>query len=107
MTMPRIKTVDLSELDSIESLLKLISEEDDIILQNHGVKVGVLFPNRTPRPLLVPAKSEEDLQRARDAAGGWAGLGMDDLVEEIYRDRERSIELDEERWRWLFPETEE
>ena len=102
MSLPKIKIVDLSEIESIDSLLSLIREEDDIVLQNHGVEVGTRFPKRAPRPLFAPAKTEAQLQRARNAAGGWAGLGADDLVDELYR--ERNAELDAERPESIFSE---
>jgi hypothetical protein len=102
MSLPKIKIVDLSEIESIDSLLSLIREEDDIILQDHGVEVGTLFPKRAPRHIYAPKPSAEALSRARAAAGAWAGLGADDLLDEIYRGR--NAELDAERSRRIFPE---
>lgn len=104
MSLPKIKIVDLSDLESIDSLLSLIRDEDDIILKDHGVEIAKIFPRRAPQPLLVPAPTESDLERFRNAAGGWAGLGVDDMVDELYRNREQSAKLDVERHRRLFPD---
>jgi hypothetical protein len=95
MSLPKIKIVDLSEIKSIDSLLSLIREENDIVLQDHGVEIGTLFPKRAPCHIYAPRPSAEALRRARAAAGAWAGLDADELLDEIYRSR--NAELDAER----------
>ena len=60
------------------------------------------FPRRVPQPLFAPVRSRSDLERARSAAGAWAGLGADDLAEILMNSR--NAELDNERCERIFSE---
>lgn len=91
------------DIDEFPEFVRLAEEVEasglTFILQKDGQEIAALVPTKDVNPY-GPGRvfTEEDLQAARSAAGGWEGIvDAEKLKEDIYESRGRPIRTTVER----------
>lgn len=80
-------TVDISGMTEVTRLVDEASEADvPLILRRGDEDVAILTPVTSGRKNWKP--TDEQISAVRSAAGGWKDMDVDELIEQIYRDRE-------------------
>ncbi len=87
----RARAMDISDAPE---LLRLVEEVrragEPRVLQRDGQDVAVVAPLPEPKRNRERAPSEADYEAFRSAAGSWADVDTDALIENIYETRRRS-----------------
>ncbi len=80
--------VDLEDTPDLAELAEKVDrDKEPRIIRRRGRMLAVLVSPRDWRPSRLVRHSPEDRARAIKAAGGWADLDTDKMIEELYRAR--------------------
>ena len=100
--MARRRELKIEEIGDVPEMLRLAEDvqesEEPRLLRRDGVDVAVLIPLGFAKDVgLRGPRTEADLQAFRAAAGSWADVDTDALIEDIYEQRGRPARSPVER----------
>jgi antitoxin (DNA-binding transcriptional repressor) of toxin-antitoxin stability system len=86
------KSIDITD---VPDLLRVAEEVrragEPRVLRKDGKEVAMVVPLPRPRKRRSKKPTEADIEAFRSAAGGWADIDTDKLIENIYESRRISI----------------
>jgi hypothetical protein len=83
------KAIDITAVPEILRLAEEVRRAGEPrVLEGNGEALAVLVPLSNTRALPFKKPTAEDLTAFRRAAGGWADIDTEQLIEKIYRARE-------------------
>lgn len=93
------KLFDVEDHPGLVSLVEdLRNADDEVVIRQHGEEIAVVIPIRERRQKRVPRViTDEDRAAFRAAAGGRKDVDTDRLLQDIYADRDMSVERGEIR----------
>lgn len=92
------KSIDISDVPEILRLAEEVRRADEPrVLQKDGEDLAVVIPLSRARKPQFRKPTEADLEAFRSAAGSWADMDTDKLVEDIYRGRREGTRADNTR----------
>lgn len=84
----RHKSIDISDVPEILRLAEEVRRAGEPrVLQKDGEDLAMVVPLRRPRKRRMKKPTPEDIEAFRSAAGGWADIDTDKLIENIYESR--------------------
>ncbi len=93
-----LKSIDISD---VPELLRLAEEVrragEPRVLRRNGEDLAMVVPISSGRKPRFRKPTTADLAAFRSAAGGWADLDTDTLIETIYRARQEGTRPDQDR----------
>jgi hypothetical protein len=89
------KSIDVSDVPEILRLAEEVRRAGEPrVLQKDGEDLAMVVPLPRARKSRFKRPTAEDLEAFRSAAGGWADIDTDKLIEDIYRARREGTRPD-------------
>jgi hypothetical protein len=83
------KRIDISSIPELLSIAHEVQRTNEPrLLREDNEDVAILMPIKaTPKRRRIAAKTKEDYEAFKSAAGGWKDVDTDQLIADIYADR--------------------